>query len=207
MDSGNPMELVFLLQKNAWFISHERHWYRLDTASIDAAVSVMRLVTLDPADLVEQPVHGGSASLELTSRSRFVVRLSAPDGKRLDSVRLRIDRQSLAGVAWLTRPWDDGWVPAETTLELENVGSLTLRAFLPGGPGKSRKKIEVHDIDSGSVVEHWIERDKGTALPLVSRGKVGRHAVRIVCEPEAIADSSDPRRLGFLLTGERMQAA
>lgn len=201
------MELVFLLQKNAWFIDHERRWYRLDEASLDAAVSVLRLVVTDPAELVEQPVHGGSATLRLLSRGRFAVAFAGPDGKPLERATLRIDRQRLAAVHWLTAPWDDGWVPAETTLDLENVASLTLRAFLPGGSGKPAKRIEIHDADDGSVAEHWIQRDKATELRLVSRGKSGRHALRIVCEPEQVSDSSDPRRLGFLLTDTRVRAA
>jgi len=217
------MKLKFLLQKNAWFVEHERSWYCVsDEAQTRLAASALPLVVVDQNTLVSQPHLAGVAKLvgeaplgerRLFGRTRNAepaavrVTLTEPDGTPVVERRVRLDRSALASIEWLTRPFDDGWLESSASLSLDNVKRLELRAYLPDSPHSKGKTLMVHDQTEGTTTKVWLERDKDNVVPLVSDGNGASRVLRLECKAEPNVAQNDRRQLGFLLLGESIEAA
>lgn len=218
------MKLKFLLQKNAWFIEHERAWYCIrDEAQMCLAASVMPLSVVDLSAVRTEPHLAGVASLVIeVSRSErgflrkeFVeeetgvvrVTLSEPDGAPITEQRMTLDARALFSIEWLTHPFDDGWLVSDATLALDYIQRLELGAFLPASPSSTGKMLTIRNETEGTASEVWLERDTNNIVPLIDGSSRGRVVLRLECEPEPVDEARDPRSLGFVLVDQSLQAA
>ncbi len=215
------MKLKFLLQKNAWFIEHELSWYCIpDDAQISIAASALPLVVVDSQQLVAQPHLAGVARLTSESPRREAklfrtgrdvgavrVTLTEPDGTPVAEELVSLDSSTLSSIEWLTHPFKDGWLAASTSLVLDNVRQLELQAYLPASADSEGKSLLVHNDTTGTSNEVWLQRDKNNVIPLLTNGERGKVVLRLECDPEPVDGERDPRRLGFVLAGETLQAA
>jgi len=202
------MKLIFLLQKDAWFVEYEQSWYRIhDEQQIDIALTALALSVADQFQLVEQPHQAGNAMVEQTSSASIRILLSAPDGDVILDEQLPLDIRTLVSIDWVTRPYRDGWMGANAELSLENVKRLDLEIYLPAAEDSDGKKLTISNTDDGTSSEVWLERDKKNIVHLVQKGGGGKVNLHLDCEPEAVSQSTDSRQLGFVLLGEQVDAA
>lgn len=215
------MKLKYLLQKNAWFIEHERGLYCLaNDDDMFLAASTLPLVVVDADASIAQPHIAGMATLQSRDpslrqsllslgkeRAQVRIQLAEPDGRLVADESLTLDEATLSSVEWLTHPFDDGWLEADASVVLDNVRELELNAFLPTVPDSEGKALTVHNETAGTSREIWLERDKNNCVPLVQEGSTGRVVLRLECEPEPNDEERDVRRLGFVLAGENLRAA
>ncbi len=197
------MKIIFLLQKDAWFIEHQQAWYRLnDKAELGLALSALALSMVNQHDLVEQPHQAGTASISQTDSRTLSVVLSGPDKQLIDTVDVVLDEKTLLNVDWSTKPFRDGWMSSDAVVTLDNVGSMYLDAYLPARSDSDGKLLTISNSESGSRVEVWIARDQKTRIPLVEQGHKGKVSLSLSCEPEKIDQTTDPRQLGFVMISE-----
>lgn len=202
------MKLIFLLQKDAWFIEHSHAWYRLnEMAEIRLALSALALSMVNQHDLIEQPHQAGTASVFQVDKKSISVSLSSPDDLVKETLALMLDKNSLINVDWTTRKFSDGWISSDAQLTLENVGAMYLEAYLPAREGSDGKALIVSNNRTGKVQKVWIKRGKNTRIPVLVKGHEGKVCVKLQCEPEQVDQSSDPRQLGFVLITEEARAA
>ena len=215
------MKLKFLLQKNAWFIEYEQSWYCIGSeAQTLVAASALPLVVVDQHALIAQPHLAGVARLTneapvreggLFRRGResaaVRVTLTEPDGTPVAERRIALDESALSSVEWVTHPFRDGWLDANASLVLDNVRQLEIKAFLPALDDSEGKTLTVHNETAGTSREVWLERTKNNVVPLLDEGDRGKVVLRLECAPEPTDVARDPRRLGFVLSGESVRAA
>ena len=207
------MKLVFLMQRDRWFVEHLAGWFRIDDAEqVDLALAVLPLEGVDEYELVEQPHQQGVAALERVAGEsgepdRVTVSLARPDGADAERHELAIDEARLVHVEWLNRRFRDGWVAADTRLLVDGMRSLVFEVYLPPADGADAKRLTVEDETGGSTHEVSLPRDARTRVTLVDGAFAGRRRLRLRCEPERITGSTDARQLGFLLLDERAEAA
>jgi len=203
-----PMKLIFLLQKNAWFVEFEQAWYRLnDQQDVELAITGLVMKVVDQFQLVEQPHHAGSAQLKMRSKDRMLVSLTAPDGRSVVRHEIKLDQQSLVSVDWATRPYRDGWVGAHAKVTVECVADFYVNAYLPRKGDSTGKTLTVCNSVDGSETEIWLARDKQTRVQLLTKARSRKTTLLLNCEPETISESSDARQLGFILMGEQARPA
>ncbi|MFK7857127.1 MAG: hypothetical protein AB8B79_23635 [Granulosicoccus sp.] len=202
------MKLIFLLQKNAWFVEHEQAWYRLhDQQDVVSAVASLVLKVVDQDGLIEQPHHAGSARLKTKSRDRLMVSLTSPDGTTLIKKELVLDKQSLTSVDWQTRPHRDGWLNANAQVTVERLNDFYVNAYLPAFDGSDGKTLTVFNTADGSEKQIWLARNKQTRVQLLAKACNRKTTLQLHCEPETISQSTDSRQLGFILLGEQAKLA
>lgn len=202
------MRLIFLVQKNAWFVEHENTWYRLNDADeIALALSGMAMKMINQHDLIEQPHQAGSANVTQPDKSSLAVVLTSPDKKIVDSVVITLDENLLLNVDWKTKQFRDGWMSADAKLTLDNVGVMYVDAYLPAREGTDGKTLMIQDEQSGHVREVWIARDQKTRIAIVEKGSKGQVNLGLSCEPEPLDQAADPRELGFVLIAEEARPA
>lgn len=202
------MKVIFLLQKDAWFVEFAQSWYRLnDQQDIELALGGLVLEVVDQYQLVEQPHHAGSAGLRQRGKERLIVTLTGPDGASIVKSEIKLDKQSLINVDWAKRPYRDGWVGANAQVTLERVDDFYVTAYLPGTDSPVGKALTVCNMDDGSETEIWLARDKQTRVQLLTKARNKKTTLQLNCEPESINQSSDSRQLGFILMGEHAKAA
>ncbi len=197
------MRLIFLLQKEAWFVEHTDAWYRLhDLAHVELALGGLALKMVDQHDLIEQPHQAGTATLVQSDQKSIKVTLKTAAGVLIDTLVIVLDERSLINVNWITRKFRDGWVSADAEIMLDNVGAMFLEAYLPARKNSGGKTLTILNNQNGKVREIWMERDRKTRIPLLERGSKGRLHLNLQCEPEEVDQSSEPRQLGFVLVSE-----
>lgn len=197
------MRLIFLLQKEAWFIEHGQAWYRLNEKKhTSLALACMPLNMVNQNDLIEQPHQAGSAEVSQTDERSLSVTLISPDGVAIDTVSIQLTENLLLNVDWNTKQYRDGWMSAEASLTLEDVGEMYLEAYLPADADSSGKKLVITNVQTGGVSEVWMARDQKTRIPVLESGSKGKVILRLTCDPEQVDQSSDPRQLGFVLVTE-----
>ena len=197
------MKLIFLVQKNAWFVEHETAWYRMNDADeIALALGGMAMNMVNQYDLVEQPHQAGSATVTQPDENSMSVVLTNPDNKIVDSIALTLGKSALLSVDWKTKKFRDGWMSADTRLTLDNVGVMYIDAYLPARDGTNGKTLMIQNEQTGSVREVWIARDQKTRIAIVEKGPKGTVNLGLRCDPEPLDQSADPRELGFVLVSE-----
>ena len=202
------MRLIFLIQKNAWFVEFEQDWYRLiDQRDIELAAAGLVLKVVDQFQLVEQPHHAGSATVKQKGKERLLITLTGPDGAVIVKVPHKLDQQSLISIDWTTHPYRDGWVSANAELTVERCADLSLTAYLPGDSHSDGKTLTILNTADGSETEIWLARDRQTKVPMLSRAGNRKTTLRLSCPPESITQSSDARQLGFILMSQKARAA
>ena len=202
------MRLIFLVQKNAWFVEHDDSWYRMNDADeIALALSGMAMNMVNQHDLVEQPHQAGSATVTQPDEKSLSIILTSPDNKIVDSVALSLGADALLSVDWKTKKFRDGWMSADAKLALDNVGAMYIDAYLPARDGTKGKTLMIQNEQTGSVREVWIARDQKTRIAIVEKGPKGIVNLGLRCDPEPIDQSADPRELGFVLVSEEAMPA
>lgn len=202
------MKLIFLLQKDAWFVEYEQAWYRLhDQQDVVLAIASLVLKVVDQDGLIEQPHHAGSARLKTKSRDRLTVSLTSPDGTALIKKELILDKQSLVSVDWETRPHRDGWVSANAQVTVERLNDFYVNAYLPASESSDGKTLTVFNTADGSEKQIWLARNQQTRVQLLAKACNRKTTLQLHCEPETISQSTDSRQLGFILIGEQAKLA
>ena len=202
------MRMIFLVQKEAWFVEFQQAWYRLsDMTEVKLGLSGLALNMVNQHDLIEQPHHAGSAHISQSDERCLRVTLEGPDKVRIDSIVVALDQKALLNVDWNTKQFQDGWMSADAQVTLENVGSMFVDAYLPPRAGSDGKMLKIADASSGSVREVWLARDTKTRISVVDAGNKGKVCLKLSCEPESIDQSTDPRQLGFVMVSEEARPA
>ena len=202
------MKLVFLLQKNNYFVEHSKAWFRVDSDSdIALALRVLTLRVVDEFDLVEQPHQKGYACISAATDDAIGIEFFYPDGRLIERIESKIDQGCLAHVDWLNRQFRDGWVDAEAMLEITGAKEYSLRAYLPQVEGSQGKMLSI--VNESGVVENqiFLRRDSETLVSIVEAAFEGKRQLTLRCEPEVIDSSTDIRQLGFVLVDENVAAA
>ena len=206
-DDNHLNRLVLLSQRNAWFVEHGAAWFRLERdRDIDLALATMMLSVRNERRIVEQPHQAGSATIERRGRRAVAMRLHEPGGHVLFEKILRIDRGLLTGIEWITPPYRDGWIDANTRLEVESTTRAELSLYLPVVPGSSGKLLTVHNETDSTSRDVVLRRGQSSVVPLEAAGHE-RTAFCISCDPERVENSTDPRQLGCVLVSESARAA
>lgn len=202
------MRLIFLVQKNAWFVENDTAWYRLnDVKQIELALGCMPMKMINQDDLIEQPHLAGSANVTESDERTLSVVIMTPDGKEIDTVAVVFGKSAPLTVDWKTPKFSDGWMSADAKLTLDNVGNMYVDAFLPACGGKDAKKLIIQNEQTGSVREVWIKRDQKTRIAIVEKGAKGKFDLGLKCDPEPLDRTADPRQLGFVLVAEEVTPA
>ncbi len=207
------MKLVFLMQRDRWFVEHLAGWFRIhDPAQVDLALATLPLEGVDEYELVEQPHQRGAATLERVAGAdgapdAIAIALVTPDGVPIERHELALDAGRLVHVEWLTRRFRDGWVAADTRLVVDGMKTLAFEVYLPGPEGTGPKTLRIENENDGKTREVLLRRDGTTRVTLVDAAFSGRRRLRLSCEPERISGSTDARQLGFLLIDEHVEAA
>ncbi len=207
------MKLVFLMQRDRWFVEHLAGWFRIhDPAQVDLALATLPLEGVDEYELVEQPHQRGAATLERVAGAdgapdAIAIALATPDGVPIERHELALDAGRLVHVEWLTRRFRDGWVAADTRLVVDGMKTLAFEVYLPGPEGTGSKTLRIENENDGKTREVSLRRDGTTRVTLVDAAFSGRRRLRLSCEPERISGSTDARQLGFLLIDEHVEAA
>ncbi|MGQ7845724.1 hypothetical protein ACUNV4_14675 [Granulosicoccus sp. 3-233] len=197
------MRLLFLLQKEAWFVEHQQAWYRLeDMNEVGLALSGLALNMVNQHELIEQPHQAGTARVTQADDRRLSVQLSSPDHQIIATVDVVLDENTLLNVDWNTKPYRDGWVSSDATITLDNVGAMYLDAYLPARSDSDGKMLTISNQVTGNSLEVWVARDQKTRIPLVQNGSKGKVSLNLHCEPELIDQTTDPRQLGFVMISE-----
>lgn len=197
------MKMIFLVQKGAWFVERQQSWYRLDDMQqVELGLAGLPMNMVNQHELPEQPHHAGSATIRQLDERTLRIVLTAPDDVEIDSIDWVLDQSTLLTVDWNTKHFRDGWISADVQLTLENVGTMTVDAYLPPREGSEGKLLRISDTRSGSVKEVWLARDSNTRFSVVEEGDKGKISLKFDCEPEAIDLSTDPRQLGFVMVSE-----
>jgi len=119
------MRVIFLLQKEAWFVEHEHSWYRLEsTEDVRTVLGALALHMVDQQSLIEQPHHAGSARVIDVADKSFSIELAGPDKKRVDTLTVKLVEDRLLDVNWKTMPFADGWMNAEAARDTTTRISL-----------------------------------------------------------------------------------
>lgn len=202
------MKLVFLLQRNNYFVEHSKAWFRVENDDdIALALSVLALRVVDEFEIVEQPHHKGYACIQALNDDAMRVEFFYPDGQLFDSIDSNIDQGCLASVDWLNRQFRDGWVDAESLLEITGAREFTLRAYLPAVEGSEGKMLKIINETDGVENQVFLCREGETVIPIVESAFQGKRKLTLRCEPEVISVSTDIRQLGFVLVDEIVAAA
>lgn len=197
------MRIIFLLQKEAWFVEHEQAWYRLNNRQhTSLALGCMSLNMVNQNDLIEQPHQAGSAELSQTDERSLSVMLRSPDGVLVDTVSIQLSEDLLLNVAWHTKQYRDGWMSADASVTLDDVGEMFLEAYLPAHASSSGKNLVITNGQTGDISKVWMVRDQKTRIPVLQAGSKGKVTMSLKCDPEEVDPSSDPRQLGFVLVAE-----
>ena len=197
------MRVIFLLQKEAWFVEHEHSWYRLEsTEDVRTVLGALALHMVDQQSLIEQPHHAGSARVIDVADKSFSIELAGPDKKRVDTLTVKLVEDRLLDVNWKTMPFADGWMNAEAELTVHHVREMYLDVYLPAVVGSKGKMLSIHDTQADSVREAWIARDTTTRISLVEKGRAGKVDIKLTCAAESVDKSTDPRLLGFVLVAQ-----
>ena len=202
------MKLVFLVQKNAWFVEDKQSWYRInDRQDIALAMSGLSLSMVNQHDLVEQPHQAGCAHVTQSDESKLLIELLSPDNERIDTVEVSLGMNTLCNVEWKTKQFRDGWVATDSTLMLDNVGTMYLDAYLPPQPGSDGKALHIANDQTGKVHKIWMRRDHKTRIALLEKGNEAKVTLKLSCDPEQVDQTTDPRQLGFVLIAEEVHPA
>lgn len=197
------MRLIFLLQKQAWFVEHKEAWYRIqNTAEVETALKWLPLNMVNLHDLIEQPHQAGNAKVTQSDERNLSVSLKNCDDQQLEIVKLPLGKNILINLDWITKKFRDGWMTSDARLNVENVGELFFDAYLPPRADSQGKTLTISNDQTGKSSEVWIARNQKTRIALIENGQKGKAAITIRCEPEHTDRTSDPRQLGFILIGE-----
>lgn len=198
-----PMKLIFLLQKNAWFIEHDTAWYCLKSSDeIALAQGGLALEMVNVHELIEQPHQAGYARVSQLKRCGLSMELRRPDESLVEAIEIQMTPSVLLDVKWKTRKFRDGWMSSESAVTLSNVGTLLLDAYLPASEESEGKMLTISNPDTGKTREVWMARDRKTRVAVYKNGHKGRVNLNLSCEPEKTDQSSDPRQLGFIMIAE-----
>jgi len=193
------MKLIFLLQRDRWFIENSNIWYSIrDTDEQELAFSVLPLLCMDEYEMCDQPVQAGHVAFERLADDRLKICLINKHGETDLEKEITLDKNLLAVVDWDEPPFPDGWVSSTVRLNLEHVSECTLQLFLPDSPVSESKILKIRD-QHGSFQEYLLNRGEETTCAIVNNQTPGNHQLLLDCEPEPSADSSDVRSLGFVL--------
>jgi len=197
------MKLIFLIQKNAWFIEHANAWYRLhDKQQIALASSCLPLNVVNQYTQVEQPHQAGSAWLSQERSNKLTLALKSPDNKLIETINVPLDATTVMSIDWHTVRYPDGWILPDAKVTLDNVGEMYVDAYLPPSKDSDGKELKIENTATGDVRTIWISRDRKTRFPLLEKNVMGKHCLNLSCIPEPVQNSSDARQLGFLLVTE-----
>lgn len=202
------MKLVFLLQKNAWFVQHDTSWYRLsEQPCIDLALAVMPLTVADQYEMVEQPHLAGTATVIEGGGADIRVFLLSPDDKKVAEETLKLDLSRLVDVEWLAPPFKDGWVRASTEITLDGVRDYEIETYLPSLDNSHTKVLVVTNLGTGEATEQLLKRSEKTTVSLLKQKAPQRVTLRLECAPEENSAGMDTRELGFILVDDHVRAA
>ncbi len=198
------MKLIYLLQRESWFIDCAGAWAPLlDTSAIDLAVSVLPLRTINEFDIVEQPLQLGEATLEQLSDEQVKVSILKNDGSPHTEEIVSIDINRLWSSEWAEKPFDDGWLQSDARLSVDNVRKMALKIYLPPVEGSDGKALSIKssakNTDAETVETVFIKRGEENEIVIIDQPEALGREVTLSCEAEASNDSSDIRKLGFLL--------
>jgi hypothetical protein len=195
--------MIFLVQKEAWFVEYQQAWYRLsDMQEVKLGLGGLALNMVNQYDLIEQPHHAGSAHISQPDERILRITFRSPDKVQIDSIDVTLDQNTLLNVDWNTKQFRDGWMSADAQVTLDNVGSMIVDAYLPAMAGSDGKMLTISDTSSGKAKEVWLARNKNTRISVVDSGSKGKVCLKLSCEPESIDQSTDPRQLGFVMVSE-----
>lgn len=198
------MKLIYLLQRESWFIDCSGAWAPLqDSKSIDLAVSVLPLVTINEFDIVEQPLQLGEATLAQISDEQVKISILKIDGSPHTDEILSIDMDRLWSSEWAEKPFDDGWLQSDARLVVDNVRKMALKIYLPPVEGSDGKALSIKssskESDAETVESVFLRRGEENEVVIIDQQEPLGREVTLSCEAEASNDSSDVRKLGFLL--------
>lgn len=194
------MKLIFLLQRNSWFIEHDGNWSPLSSPeSVALALSSLQLDCVDEFELAEQPLQHGHAELEKAGEDAVLVRIVAADGSISIEQKIELNETCLSHVEWDKPPEGDGWIRSVARLETENVRRLILKAYLPPVEQSDGKVLQVRNETTGEEKTLFLQRGQENELVVFEDTKPGNTTLVISCDAEAANDSADVRSLGFVL--------
>lgn len=198
------MKLIYLLQRESWFIDSAGAWAPIhDTKAIDLAVSVLSLSAVNEFDIVEQPLQLAEASIEQLTDEQVKITLLKNDGSPHTEEIVSIDLDRLWSSEWAEKPFDDGWLQSDARLSVDNVRKMALKVYLPpveGSEGKSLSiKSSLKNADTETVETVFLKRGEENEVTIIDQPEALAREVTLSCEAEASNDSSDIRKLGFLL--------
>lgn len=201
------MKILLSLSRNEWFIESDLGLYSLrEQSELELAVSVLPLRVLDDSKDVDQYPFEGSASVLGIENNVMRLELRDVAGNRVELCEITIDETCLCSVDWLDKPFDDGWVRARSLIDLDNIGTYSLKVFAPVIEGQQDKVVSIENKTTGSSWSHTVIRGQENILPLISQRANGRQRFELRCDAEPLTDSTDTRDLGFVLVDEVMSA-
>lgn len=193
------MQLLFLIQRNRWFIEYADIWYRVGgDQHLKLVQSILAVKCIDEYELPDQPVQGGRVEISVISEGEVIVSLLSKSNELVVEKPLKVESSLLGIINWTSRPYADSWVESRVKLDTENVTRLELQVFLPEISGSASKVLEVVDNDDNKL-QYTLVRGEQTRCTLVDQEVPGDYNFYISCEPEPCLDTSDERSLGFVL--------
>jgi hypothetical protein len=202
------MKLVLLLQRENYFVEHDKAWFRLtDKDSVDIALATLPLSVVDEFEMVILPHRKGNAEFSLVTEGIVHVTLREPNEEVVVERDIVLDQTCLANVHWLDTQFQDGWMDASSSLEVDGVGKLQLSVYLPAVEDSDGKQLVIRNETDGTQSSVFIARDTAMNIDLVDATFIGKRRYSLECSPEIIIGSTDARRLGFVLVDQFVEAA
>lgn len=200
------MKLIYLLQRDSWFIDNGRCWSPLKNSDeIDLALRVLPLESIDEFDLAEQPLIRGHANVETDGEDSLKVTQTAPDGSVFATKSLKIDLSCLTRFEWSDSPEGDGWIKSVARLDVENIRHLAIKTYIPPSDTSDGKNLHVLDEATGEEKNLYMKRGVENDLVVFDGSVAGNHNFVFTCDAEAANDSSDVRSLGFVLLDKAIE--
>jgi len=194
------MNLIFLLQRDRWFIEHEGRWSPVQTTeAVDLALTALPLVCVNEYELSEQPLQYGRAEVVCEGAAAIGIQLIAPDGSIAVDESVKLDPLCLASLQWDKRPASDGWVETVARLHTDGIRRLVLQAYIPPMESSKGKNLHILNETTGEEKTIFIRRGAENKLAVLDNKVAGEHRLVISCDAEAANDSADVRSLGFVL--------
>lgn len=200
------MKLIFLLQRNLWFIDDGNSWSAIKNASeINLALTVLPLEAVDEFDFAEQPLIRGTATVAAEGETAAKITLTAPDGSVFAENTLEIDVTCLVRFEWSDTPEGDGWIKSIARLNVENIRHLSIKTYIPPSDSSDGKNLHVLNQSTGEEKNLFMKRGEENELVVLDGSVTGNHEFVFTCDAEAANDSADVRSLGFVLLDKAIE--
>lgn len=200
------MKLIFLLQRDSWFIDNGNCWSPLkETEAINLALSVLPLDSIDEFDLAEQPLIRGNAVVAAEGENAIKITLTAADGSVFAEETVTIDVSCLTRFEWSDAPESDGWIRSVARLSVENIRHLALKTYVPPSDSSDGKNLHVLNEMTGEEKNLYMKRGEENELVFLDQSEAANHKFVLTCDAEAANDSADVRSLGFVLLDKAIE--